>query len=122
MRDIFRKCGDISCGSCLYVTVCDVWSEKDLVLELEKMRAKHGVCGRERSPSRLDAFVRSLEEERDFYRREAEKYKQARGGGGPALSPGRSPDRGSAVRSRGSKVIIHPLNPVQDQWSSPSCC
>uniref|UniRef100_A0A3B3BWX3 Centrosomal protein 135 n=1 Tax=Oryzias melastigma TaxID=30732 RepID=A0A3B3BWX3_ORYME len=70
---------------------------KDLVLELEKMRAKHGVCGRERSPSRLDAFVRSLEEERDFYRREAEKYKQARGGGGPALSPGRSPDRGGSV-------------------------
>ncbi|KAF6733117.1 Centrosomal protein of 135 kDa [Oryzias melastigma] len=81
-------------------------AEKDLVLELEKMRAKHGVCGRERSPSRLDAFVRSLEEERDFYRREAEKYKQARGGGGPALSPGRSPDRGSAVRSRGSKGSV----------------
>ncbi|RVE73808.1 hypothetical protein OJAV_G00034970 [Oryzias javanicus] len=81
-------------------------AEKDLVLELERMRARHGVCGRERSPSRLDAFVRSLEEERDFYRREAEKYKQAKGGGSPALSPSRSPDRGSAVRSRGRKGSV----------------
>uniref|UniRef100_A0A8C7X9R2 Centrosomal protein 135 n=1 Tax=Oryzias sinensis TaxID=183150 RepID=A0A8C7X9R2_9TELE len=78
-------------------------AEKELVLELEKMRAKHGVCGRESSPSRLDAFIRSLEEERDCYRREAEKYQQAKRGSGPALSPSRSPDRGSALRSRGNK-------------------
>uniref|UniRef100_A0A8C2ZU89 Centrosomal protein 135 n=1 Tax=Cyclopterus lumpus TaxID=8103 RepID=A0A8C2ZU89_CYCLU len=51
-------------------------ADKELVLELEAMRAKHGVCGRERSPSRLDAFVRSLEEERDRYRREAERYRR----------------------------------------------
>uniref|UniRef100_A0A665VAI1 Centrosomal protein 135 n=1 Tax=Echeneis naucrates TaxID=173247 RepID=A0A665VAI1_ECHNA len=50
-------------------------ADKDLVLELETMRAKHGVCGRERSPSRLDAFVKSLEEERNYYRLEAERYK-----------------------------------------------
>lgn len=58
------------------------------------MRVKHGVCGRERSPSRLDAFVKSLEEERDYYRQEAERYKRARGAGGPDLSPSRSPGRG----------------------------
>ncbi|XP_063748208.1 centrosomal protein of 135 kDa isoform X1 [Eleginops maclovinus] len=69
-------------------------ADKDLVLELETMRAKHGVCGRERSPSRLDAFVKSLEEERDYYRQEAERYKRARGVGGPDLSPSRSPSRG----------------------------
>uniref|UniRef100_A0A665VA52 Centrosomal protein 135 n=1 Tax=Echeneis naucrates TaxID=173247 RepID=A0A665VA52_ECHNA len=57
-------------------------ADKDLVLELETMRAKHGVCGRERSPSRLDAFVKSLEEERNYYRLEAERYKTVRGGGG----------------------------------------
>uniref|UniRef100_A0A8P4K7K5 Centrosomal protein of 135 kDa n=1 Tax=Dicentrarchus labrax TaxID=13489 RepID=A0A8P4K7K5_DICLA len=62
-------------------------ADKDLVLELETMRAKHGVCGRERSPSRLDAFVKSLEEERDYYRHEAERYKRARGSGGLDLSP-----------------------------------
>lgn len=66
------------------------------------MRAKHGVCGRERSPSRLDAFVKSLEEERDFYRQEAERYKRTRGAGGLDLSPSRSPGRS---RSPGSKVV-----------------
>uniref|UniRef100_A0A672HCG2 Centrosomal protein 135 n=1 Tax=Salarias fasciatus TaxID=181472 RepID=A0A672HCG2_SALFA len=55
-------------------------AEKDLVLELEAFRAKHGVCRRERSPSRLDAFVKSLEEERDHYRREVDRYKRTRGG------------------------------------------
>ncbi|TKS75034.1 Centrosomal protein of 135 kDa [Collichthys lucidus] len=76
-------------------------ADKDLVLELETMRAKHGVCGRERSPSRLDAFVKSLEEERDYYRQEAERYKSARGPGGLDLSPSRGPGRG---RSPWSKV------------------
>lgn len=79
-----------------------VFLDKDLVLELENMRAKHGVCGRERSPSRLDAFVKSLEEERDYYRQEAERYKRARGAGGLASSPSRSPERG---RSPMTKVI-----------------
>ncbi|XP_073333060.1 centrosomal protein of 135 kDa [Pagrus major] len=75
-------------------------ADKDLVLELETMQAKHGVCGRERSPSRLDAFVKSLEEERDYYRQEAERYKRARGAGGLDLSPSRSPDRGRSPRSK----------------------
>ncbi|KAK7889598.1 hypothetical protein WMY93_025158 [Mugilogobius chulae] len=72
-------------------------SDKDLVLELEAMRTKYGVCGRERSPSRLDAFVKSLEEERDYYRQEAERYKRSRGDISPSRSPvrGRSPKRGA---------------------------
>lgn len=77
-------------------------ADKDLVLQLEAMRAKYGVCGRERSPSRLDAFVKSLEEERDCYRKEAERYKRARGAGARDLSPSYSPSRG---RSPGSKVV-----------------
>lgn len=64
------------------------------------MRAKHGVCGRERSPSRLDAFVKSLEEERDRYRQEAERYRRARGAGGPDSSPSRSPVRGRSPRPK----------------------
>ncbi|XP_071343000.1 centrosomal protein of 135 kDa isoform X2 [Trachinotus anak] len=75
-------------------------ADKDLVLELETLRAKHGVCGRERSPSRLDAFVKSLEEERDYYRQEAERYKRVRGAGGLDLSPSCSPRRGSSPRSK----------------------
>ncbi|KAM9796828.1 centrosomal protein of 135 kDa-like [Syngnathus typhle] len=53
--------------------------EKVLVLELEGWRTKYGICGLERSPSRLDAFVQSLEEERDHYRQEVEHYKNVRG-------------------------------------------
>ncbi|KAJ0032213.1 hypothetical protein NQD34_002294 [Periophthalmus magnuspinnatus] len=70
--------------------------DKDLVLELEAMRTKYGVCGKERLPSRLDAFVKSLEEERDYYRQEAERYKRSRGDTSPSRSPvrSRSPNKG----------------------------
>ncbi|XP_020499436.1 centrosomal protein of 135 kDa isoform X2 [Labrus bergylta] len=82
-------------------------ADKDLVLELEAMRAKHGVCGRERSPSRLDAFVKSLEEERDYYRQEAERYKGIRGAAGLDSSPSRSPGRSprSKVRRGGAAEV-----------------
>ena len=66
-------------------------TDRELVLELEAMRSKHGICRKERSPSRLDAFVRSLEEERDHYRKEAEHYKRVRRPEGRSLSPDRSP-------------------------------
>ncbi|KAF7690133.1 hypothetical protein HF521_011937 [Silurus meridionalis] len=62
---------------------------KETVLELERMRTRHGLCAKERSPSRLDAFVKSLEEERDHYRHEAEKYRKTRGGAG-SVSPSKS--------------------------------
>uniref|UniRef100_A0A6Q2XQT8 Centrosomal protein 135 n=1 Tax=Esox lucius TaxID=8010 RepID=A0A6Q2XQT8_ESOLU len=76
-------------------------ADKDMVLELESMRFKHGVCGKDRSPSRLDAFVRSLEEERDYHRQEAERYRRLRGPGGMDLSPARrSPGRGRSPRGR----------------------
>uniref|UniRef100_A0A3Q3EZ06 Centrosomal protein 135 n=1 Tax=Kryptolebias marmoratus TaxID=37003 RepID=A0A3Q3EZ06_KRYMA len=78
-------------------------ADKELVMELETMRTEHGVCGREHSPSRLDAFVKSLEEERDYYRQEAERYKRTRGAGGPGLSPSHSPDRGRSPKSKGIK-------------------
>lgn len=77
------------------------FADKDLVLELEAMRDKYGVCGRERSPSRLDAFVKSLEEERDYYRQEAERHKKTKGG--LNMSPSRSP-----VRGRSPKVKEQP--------------
>nr|XP_061834123.1 centrosomal protein of 135 kDa-like isoform X1 [Nerophis lumbriciformis]XP_061834124.1 centrosomal protein of 135 kDa-like isoform X1 [Nerophis lumbriciformis] len=73
-------------------------AERDIVLELEDMRAKHGVCRRDRSPSRLDAFVKSLEEERDRYRQEAEHCKRFRGAGSPSRG---SPDRSRSPRRKG---------------------
>ncbi|XP_014024490.1 centrosomal protein of 135 kDa isoform X1 [Salmo salar] len=76
-------------------------ADKELVLELESMRSKHGVCGKDPSPSRLDAFVRSLEEERDYYRQEAERYRRARGPGVMDHTPTRSsPGRGRSPRGR----------------------
>ena len=71
------------------------------------MRVKYGVCGKERSPSRLDAFVRSLEEERDYYRHEADRYKRARGAGGLDGSPTRTPTRGRSPRARVSSTGYH---------------
>lgn len=86
------------------------------MLELESMQAKHGVCGRERSPSRLDAFVKSLEEERDFYRQEAERYRRARGAGAQDLSFGQSPARGRSP-SRGRSPRAKVLKVSHDRFS-----
>ncbi|XP_061593990.1 centrosomal protein of 135 kDa isoform X3 [Cololabis saira] len=90
-------------------------SDKDLVLELENMRAKHGVCRRERSPSRLDAFVKSLEEERDYYRQEAERFKRARGAGGLAPSPSRSPERSRSPRAKGVVAEAELLRAIKER-------
>ncbi|XP_063057428.1 centrosomal protein of 135 kDa isoform X2 [Engraulis encrasicolus] len=82
-------------------------AEKEMVLELERMRLRYGICGKERSPSRLDAFVKSLEEERDYYRQEAQRYRKTRRGGsggggrGASRSPSLSPARGRSPRARG---------------------
>ncbi|XP_059924005.1 centrosomal protein of 135 kDa isoform X6 [Gadus macrocephalus] len=75
-------------------------NDRELMLELETMRAKHGICRKERSPSRLDAFVRSLEEERDHYRKVAEHYKRVRRPESLSLSPIRSPGQESSPNSR----------------------
>ncbi|KAM9435733.1 centrosomal protein of 135 kDa isoform 2-T2 [Clarias gariepinus] len=72
-------------------------ADKEMILELERMRARHGMCAKERSPSRLDAFVKSLEEERDHYRHEAEKYRKTRGG-----ADSFSPSKSRSPRGRGS--------------------
>ncbi|KAG7316732.1 hypothetical protein KOW79_020273 [Hemibagrus wyckioides] len=72
-------------------------ADKEMVLELERMRNRHGMCGKERSPSRLDAFVKSLEEERDYYRHEAEKCRKTRGGADSV-----SPSKSRSPRGRGS--------------------
>ncbi|KAA0708654.1 Centrosomal protein of 135 kDa [Triplophysa tibetana] len=75
-------------------------ADKEMILELERMRVKHGVCGKDPSPSRLDAFVKSLEEERDYYRQEVERYRTVKGRGN--RSPSSSPGRGRSPRGRNS--------------------
>ncbi|XP_035753714.1 centrosomal protein of 135 kDa isoform X2 [Egretta garzetta] len=46
--------------------------ERELVLEIERMRLEYGIALGEKSPSRLDAFVKTLEDDRDYYKRELE--------------------------------------------------
>ncbi|KAJ8333305.1 hypothetical protein SKAU_G00422010 [Synaphobranchus kaupii] len=70
-------------------------TEKELVVELERMHRRFGVCGTPHSPSRLDAFVRTLEEERDAYKQEAEHLRR---GGARGGSPSHSPGRGRSPR------------------------
>ncbi|NWV40963.1 CP135 protein, partial [Grantiella picta] len=46
--------------------------ERELVLENERMRLDYGIALGDKSPSRLDAFVKTLEDDRDYYKRELE--------------------------------------------------
>ncbi|XP_032190248.1 centrosomal protein of 135 kDa isoform X1 [Mustela erminea] len=48
-------------------------TERELTLELERMRLEHGIKRRDKSPSRLDTFLKGIEEERDYYKKELEK-------------------------------------------------
>uniref|UniRef100_A0A8D0ZDB5 Centrosomal protein 135 n=1 Tax=Sus scrofa TaxID=9823 RepID=A0A8D0ZDB5_PIG len=48
-------------------------TEKELTLEVERMRLEHGIKRRDKSPSRLDTFLKGVEEERDFYKKELER-------------------------------------------------
>uniref|UniRef100_A0A673NI26 Centrosomal protein 135 n=1 Tax=Sinocyclocheilus rhinocerous TaxID=307959 RepID=A0A673NI26_9TELE len=75
-------------------------SDKEMILELEQMRARHGMCGKEQSPSRLDGFLKSLEEERNYYKQELERYRLLRGRTDKSPTP--SPGRGRSPRGRGN--------------------
>lgn len=50
-----------------------LFSERELTLEVERMRLEHGIKRRDKSPSRLDTFLKGIEEERDFYKKELER-------------------------------------------------
>ncbi|XP_008831564.1 centrosomal protein of 135 kDa [Nannospalax galili] len=47
--------------------------ERELTLEVERMRLEHGIKRRDKSPSRLDTFLKSIEAERDYYKKELER-------------------------------------------------
>ncbi|XP_061226529.1 centrosomal protein of 135 kDa isoform X2 [Neopsephotus bourkii] len=46
--------------------------ERELVLEVERMRLEYGIALGDKAPSRLDAFIKTLEEDRDYYKQELE--------------------------------------------------
>uniref|UniRef100_A0A3Q2L8Z4 Centrosomal protein 135 n=1 Tax=Equus caballus TaxID=9796 RepID=A0A3Q2L8Z4_HORSE len=51
-------------------------TERELTLEVERMRLEHGIKRRDKSPSRLDTFLKGIEEERDFYKKELERLQR----------------------------------------------
>ena len=55
-----------------YLLPLAVFTERELVLELERLRTKNGKNKRDRSPSKLDSYVKTLEEERDYFKGEVE--------------------------------------------------
>uniref|UniRef100_H2Z636 Centrosomal protein of 135 kDa n=1 Tax=Ciona savignyi TaxID=51511 RepID=H2Z636_CIOSA len=71
--------------------------EKSLILELEQFRVSPSRARRrDRSPSKLDSFVRTLEQERDHYRDECEALQAMLRVGGSCFS--RSPTRSTPSR------------------------
>ncbi|XP_062899175.1 centrosomal protein of 135 kDa isoform X5 [Mobula hypostoma] len=79
-----------------------ITTEREIVLELERMRTQHGILKGDTSTSRLDKFVKTLEEERDHYKFEVEYLQDlVSGRKSPTCSPrrGRSPTWTSPVKS-----------------------
>uniref|UniRef100_A0A672RF64 Centrosomal protein of 135 kDa n=1 Tax=Sinocyclocheilus grahami TaxID=75366 RepID=A0A672RF64_SINGR len=71
-----------------------------MILELEQMRARHGMCGKEQSPSRLDGFLKSLEEERNYYKQELERYRLLRGRTDKSPTPNGDAELSRALKER----------------------
>ncbi|CAN8208483.1 unnamed protein product [Coccothraustes coccothraustes] len=72
--------------------------ERELVLEIERMRLDYGIALGDKSPSRLDAFVKTLEDDRDYYKRELDYLQKM-----IKLKP--SPSRRTAEKSEELKSI-----------------
>ncbi|XP_021387150.1 centrosomal protein of 135 kDa isoform X1 [Lonchura striata] len=72
--------------------------ERELVLEIERMRLDYGIALGDKSPSRLDAFVKTLEDDRDYYKRELDYLQKM-----VKLRP--SPSRRTAEKSEELKSI-----------------
>ncbi|XP_060554868.1 centrosomal protein of 135 kDa-like isoform X3 [Ruditapes philippinarum] len=83
-------------------------NEKELVLEIERLKRKNGPAGAAKKgkvSSKIDAFVRSIEEERNYYRDQAEAFQKMLRGDIPSRS--RSPPR-SRTPSRPSSRSASP--------------
>uniref|UniRef100_A0A8D2PYD3 Centrosomal protein 135 n=1 Tax=Zosterops lateralis melanops TaxID=1220523 RepID=A0A8D2PYD3_ZOSLA len=73
--------------------------EREFVLEIERMRLECGIALGDKSPSRLDAFVKTLEDDRDYYKRELDYLQKM-------IKLRASPSRKAAEKSEELKSII----------------
>ncbi|XP_064637968.1 testis-specific gene 10 protein-like isoform X2 [Lineus longissimus] len=47
-------------------------NERELVMEIERLKTRNGVKKRAKSPNRMDSFIKSLEDERDYWKGEVD--------------------------------------------------
>uniref|UniRef100_A0A8C3S2P6 Centrosomal protein 135 n=1 Tax=Chelydra serpentina TaxID=8475 RepID=A0A8C3S2P6_CHESE len=80
--------------------------ERELVLEIERMRLEYGIAFGDKSPSRLDAFVKTLEEDRDYYKRELEYLQKM-------IKRRASPCRRSPEKSEDVRLITRERDELQ---------
>ncbi|XP_034628277.1 centrosomal protein of 135 kDa isoform X1 [Trachemys scripta elegans] len=80
--------------------------ERELVLEVERMRLEYGIAFGDKSPSRLDAFVKTLEEDRDYYKRELEYLQKM-------IKRRASPCRRSPEKSEDVRLITRERDELQ---------
>ncbi|XP_055958999.1 testis-specific gene 10 protein isoform X2 [Patella vulgata] len=76
-------------------------NEKELVLEIERLKRKNGPTKKSKTPSKLDAFIHSIEEERDYYRDQADTLQRLLRTDGPGTR-GKSPIRSRPSSRAGS--------------------
>lgn len=90
-------------------------NEKELVLEIERLKKKNGpaLTKKGKTSSKLDAFIRSIEEERNYYRDQADALQKMLRGEIPTRS--RSP-----VRSRSSSRAGSPIREAAGTPTSKS--
>ncbi|XP_060546830.1 centrosomal protein of 135 kDa isoform X3 [Pantherophis guttatus] len=79
---------------------------RELVIELERMRLEGGIALGDKSPSRLDVFVKTIEEDRDYYKRELECLQKI-------FKRRSSPLRKSPEKSEDLRLVIRERDELQ---------
>lgn len=88
----------------LCVDVC-VLAEKELVLEIERLKRKNGPSTKKgKIPSKLDAFIRGIEEERDYYKQQTDMLQRMLRGEPASTLSKPSSRSASPVREKSSAV------------------
>ena len=80
-------------------------AEKELVLEIERLKRKNGPSTKKgKIPSKLDAFIRGIEEERDYYKQQTDMLQRMLRGEPAGTFTKPSSRSASPVREKGSSV------------------